>query len=156
MTAQLDKAVEFLRGLPPKKYDRRMEDRISVLKPDSFGDVAWLTSPQRSQLQSGSAECVSTVRAIRRLETAPAPAAPPAAAPVAEPATMPPAPDVLTLSDLDSEAESEAAADGEKAEPPCGSKRARKATKHFHPSKAAPKKPKPAKGGDQVPSRLRT
>eukprot|EP00966_Prymnesium_polylepis_P331371 7386933-Prymnesium_polylepis.1 len=66
LTAQLDKAHEWLQALPPKKYDRRTEERITVVKPGVADGVAWLTSPQRNQLESGSAQCKPTARAIRQ------------------------------------------------------------------------------------------
>ena len=90
LTAQLDKSYEFLLALPPSKYDRRTEDRITLVTPEVADGVAWLTSPQRAQLQSGSAECKPTVRAIRQLE---APAPPNAdAPPMLMPMPMPPLP----------------------------------------------------------------
>ena len=142
LTAQLDKAHEWLLSLPPSKYDKRTEERIILVKPGVDDGVAWLTSPQRTQLQSGLAECKPTARAIRRIEV-PAPAEAPAVTEVPNVADDPaPADDdddeevgSVLEDDFDNEQLLDAAA--------AGSKRARKATAHFEPEQAGAKK----KGG---------
>ena len=146
LTAQLDKSHEFLLALPPSKYDRRTEDRITLVTPEVADGVAWLTSPQRAQLQSGSAECKPTVRAIRRLEVAPdadaAAADPAAAAAAADPAAAAADTDeVLAAESSDNGGNSDPEPE---VEPVVGAKRARKQPTHFAPSaeKSDGKKPK--------------
>ena len=74
LLAQLEKTNEFLQALPPKKYDRRTDERIFMISPENVGSVAWLKTPQRGELQSGSAVCKPTARPVRILEIDPAPA----------------------------------------------------------------------------------
>ena len=150
MEAQLDKALQFLRGLPPKKYDRRMNERIILVKPDVADGPAWLTTPQRAELESGAAECKPTARAVRRLAPAEpaqveAAAAAPAAPPAATAAEVPVLRAFPAVTDPTSDSETERSEPGE---PPIRlqsvkDKRTRKATAHFEPEKQAqPKKAK--------------
>ena len=109
------------------------DERITVVKPGVSDDVAWLTSPQRNQLESGSAECKPTARAIRQFD---------ALCPAADPA---PAAAAVALSEDDS-VHSELGAEEEEEEEvvvvvveegavlAAGTKRARKATAPFHPA----------------------
>ena len=62
MEAQLDKAHEFLKALPPRKYDKRTEERVIVIKlDDASKGPAWLTTPKRGALEAGAAVCKPTV-----------------------------------------------------------------------------------------------
>ena len=153
LTAQLDKANEWLQSLPPQKYDRTTADRITVVQPGEADGVAWLTSPQRGALRSGSAECKPTARAIRHPE---APAPPPLVQlpqlPTA-PATATREPELSEEEDSDvveAEFDQEPPDDLETPPPEVGAKRARKAPTHFNfpqPDKAARKAAKQAKVG---------
>ena len=90
--ARLQRTMDKLNHLPPQKYDRRTEERILTVSADMTG-ADWLQTPQRAQLQAGTAEFRATSAAVRRLHHSPSPpkaAAPtPADAPVAAPAPAP-------------------------------------------------------------------
>ena len=152
LTAQLDRAHQWLLSLPPSKYDKRTEGRIILVKPGVDNDVAWLTSPQRTQLQSGSAECKPTARAIRRI-LAPAPDAAPAVTEAPDVGDAPAPADrgiaVEDGSDLEDSSEFEQLPE----EAAAVSKRARKATAHFEPDepeKAGAKKKGVSKAATKV------
>lgn len=144
MEAQLDAAHEFLKALPPKKYDRRMEERVIVVKPDASDGPDWLTTPKRGELEAGSAVCLPTARAER---AAPAPvvatpvaAAPAAAAPAAAAADT--AARVAMSPELGSD-EDDDDSDVDAAAVPLdvvGAKRTRKAAEQFDPAPTATKK----------------
>ena len=149
LTAQLDKSHEWLQSLPPKKYDRRTEERITVVKPGDSEGAAWLTSPQREQLQSGSAQCKPTVRAIRQLQAAADPAADaaPAAAPVHDPLEFSSdSDDSQDPPSGDSEPEPGAQQGEPQLEPTGKGKRARSSTTRFVPDADAQKSAKKPKG----------
>ena len=143
MEAQLDKANEFLLALPPSKYDRRMEERIILVKPDASDGAAWLKSPQRSQLQSGEAVCQPTARKARRLEISPDIAttdgtdSAPAPAIAAAPAV---AADLSVSGGSTEDSDDASDVDANAALP--GAKRVRKAVRHYDPGEQDQQKEK--------------
>ena len=142
MEAQLDAAHEFLKALPPKKYDRRMEQRVIVVEPDASGGPGWLTTPKRAELKSAAAVCMPTARVNRVEPAAPAPAV---AAEPAEPAPAAAAPAAairpeISLSDDDDDGDG---SDVDETSVPLevvGTKRARKTVSQFDPAPAEKKK----------------
>ena len=83
---RFDKCLEWLRSLPPAKYDRRMSERIIVVK-DGGEMLDVLTTPERKLLDDGEAVAVTTaLRARRGPLEADFDAAAPAAVPTAVPA----------------------------------------------------------------------
>ena len=151
LTASLDMSLGRLWAMPPAAYDKQMDKR--VIKLSDSGDVAWLQTPARKELEEGRAVCRTTALAVRNLNKATAAAAPAAAAaaPVPAPAPVPAAAatagaDAATASPAaadDDAADADAPANGEEVEVEAGGKRRnRKAPARLSEQQQSSKRPK--------------